>query len=128
MIKGIGVDIVDIDRFRGSMQRWGDRFVDRLFTQKEKEECMNRRDPARHLAVRFAAKEAFSKAVGTGLGGEISPRNIEVFSGKTGAPRLRLFDSAQQKVKALRATRAHVSLSHERGMGVAMVVLEGDAE
>ncbi len=127
MIKGIGVDIVDIERFRRSLERWDGKLVDRLFTEREKEECLGKKDPAAHLAVRFAAKEAFSKAVGTGLGMEISPKSIEVVRERTGPPRLRLLDGAHRRMEALRVTRSHLSLSHDAGMGVAMVVLEGES-
>ncbi len=128
MIKGIGVDVVDITRFRAILKRWRGRFLDRLFTPQEQEDCLDRHDPAPHLAVRFAAKEAFSKAVGTGFGAEISPRNVEVIRKDSGAPRLNLTGGARQKMRALRATRALLSLSHDRGIGIAFVVLEGKTE
>lgn len=126
MIKGIGVDIVDIGRFRKALDRWEGRFMERLFTGREREECIRERDPAYHLAVRFAAKEAFSKAVGTGFGVEVSPKSIEVVKGASGAPRLSLSDGAQRKMNELKATRSFLSLSHDKGVGIAFVILEDE--
>ena len=126
MIKGIGVDIVNIERFRGILDRWGIRLLERIFTEREREVCLNRPDPAPHLAVRFAAKEAFSKALGTGFSQGVFPRNIEVAQEGTGSPRLVLRDGAQRGMEAIRATRTFLSLSHDGGVGVAFVVLEGE--
>ncbi len=126
MIKGIGVDIVDIGRFRKALNRWEGRFMKRLFTGREREECLRERDPAYHLAVRFAAKEAFSKAIGTGFGTEVSPTDIEVIKGLSGAPRLRLSDGARHRMDEIKATRSFLSLSHDKGVGIALVILEGE--
>lgn len=126
MIKGIGVDIVDIERFRGILDRWGDRFLVRIFTERERGECLGSPDPVPHLAVRFAAKEAFSKALGTGFGKTVFPRSIEVTRKGVDAPRLILHDGARLKMEEMRATRTFLSLSHEGEMGIALVILEGD--
>ncbi len=126
MIKGIGVDIVDIERFRKTLAKWQTRFTDRLFTKHEMEECLSQKDPAPHLAARFAAKEAFGKAIGLGLIGKVSPRDIEVIREPTGAPRLHIVRGALKRLEEIQATRVFLSLSHDGGIGIAMVVLEND--
>ncbi len=125
MIKGIGVDMVDVGRFQKAMDRWGTRFLDKIFTEREKKECLGRVNPALHLAVRFAAKEAASKALGTGFGGMVSPRSIEVVRKSSGAPGLIFRNGARQKMEAIEVTRTFLSLSHDGEMGIAFVVLEG---
>jgi len=86
MIKGIGNDIVEIARIRTSIQRYSERFLNRLFTQLEQEYCSNRKDPALHFAGRFAAKEAIVKALGTGFSHGISWTDIEIINEASGKP------------------------------------------
>jgi len=125
MIRGIGVDIVEIDRFRKALDRWKGRLLDRVFSEKEREECFKERDPALHLAVRFAAKEAFSKALGTGFGSLVSPGEIEILRNIRGVPRFSISGGAKLQMEAVRVEKTFLSLSHDGGMGIAFVVLEG---
>ena len=116
-MKGIGVDIIEIDRIKAAVGEHGDRFLKRIFTDRELIYCRRRkklRFP--ELAVRFAAKEAYSKAIGTGLRG-IHWREIEVVNNSNGKPHIAL--------KGKIAKKTHVSLSHSENYAVASVFLEG---
>ena len=128
MIYGIGVDLVNIKRVERVMERWGHRFVGRVFTVKEKEFCDKRAYPASAFALRFAAKEAFSKALGFGMRRGIRWRDIEILHHPGGQPYLKLrgrsFDICQEK----KITHFHLSLSDEGEHGVAVVVLEKSDE
>lgn len=121
---GIGVDIVETARIEGSLARFGDRFLHRVFTAGEIEYCQSMKYPTRHLAARFAAKEAVSKAFGTGIGKAMSWKDIDVQRKETGEPFLVLTGGAE-KLGADRALgRSWLSLSHTDNHAVATVVLE----
>ncbi len=124
MILGLGVDIVQISRIEAALKRHGRRFENRLFTAEELAYCRRRPRPALHLAGRFAAKEAASKALGTGMRG-VSFREIEIIREPSGRPGLRFHGRAADVARALGVRTAFVSLSHEQGVAVAVVVLEG---
>jgi holo-[acyl-carrier protein] synthase len=124
MIYGIGVDIVRINRVEKIIQRWGDRFVDRVFTSTEAEICYNRSNSDSAFALRFAAKEAFSKAIGLGMKEGIKWREIEVFNYQSGKPGLRLHGASFQICHQANITGIHLSLSDEGEYCIAMVVLE----
>jgi holo-[acyl-carrier protein] synthase len=128
MIFGIGIDLVDIQRLETVLKKWGDRFVKRVFTDQESEFCFKRAYPASPFALRFAAKEAFSKAVGEGMRRGIRWRDIEVFHHPGGRPGLRLQGRCSEICRENRITRFHLSLSDEGRYGMALVVLEGDNE
>src|SRR3989339_303676 len=117
MIKGIGVDIVEISRIKEAVSRYGDRFLKRVFTQKELSYCQAHkaiRFP--ELAVRFAAKEAYAKANGTGITATLSWKHIEIVNDKAGKPHIYITGKKKPKI--------HVSLSHERNTAIAFVVME----
>jgi holo-[acyl-carrier protein] synthase len=128
MIFGVGVDLVNVERLETVLRRWGDRFVKRVFTDQEAEFCFKRAHPASPLALRFAAKEAFSKAIGLGMRKGIRWRDIEVFHYPGGRPGLRLQGRSSEICREKRITRFHLSLSDEGRYGVAVVVLEGNDE
>lgn len=125
MIRGIGVDIVKVDRIERAVERWGDRFLKRIFTPAEIERCQQRARPAQCLALRFAAKEAFAKALGLGMRKGLRWRDIEVVHDHLGKPDLLLHNQAQRLLEAMEASRTWLSLSDERESAVAVVVLEG---
>ena len=125
MIRGIGVDIVKVDRIEQAMERWGSRFLKRIFTAAEIERCQQRARPAQCLALRFAAKEAFAKALGLGMRKGLRWRDIEVVHDHLGKPDLLLHNQAQRLLEAVEASRTWLSLSDERESAVAVVVLEG---
>lgn len=89
-VKGVGTDIIEIERIRVAIDRHGDRFLDRLFTEAEKEYCLRYKDAPPRFAGRFAAKEAVLKAFGTGLSNEMSWKEIEIVNDKQGKPEVQL--------------------------------------
>ena len=125
MIRGIGVDIVKVDRIENAVERWGYRFLKRIFTPAEIERCQKRARPAQCLALRFAAKEAFAKALGLGMRKGLRWRDIEVVHDEFGKPDLLLHNQAQRLLEAVEASRTWLSLSDERESALAVVVLEG---
>lgn len=125
MIRGIGVDIVKVDRIEKAVERWGYRFLKRIFTAAEIERCQKRARPAQCLALRFAAKEAFAKALGLGMRKGLRWRDIEVVHDNFGKPDLLLHNQAQRLLEAVEASRTWLSLSDERESALAVVVLEG---
>lgn len=125
MVLGIGCDLVEISRMKKALEK--ERFLARYFTEKEREELLSRGMRAETAAGRFAAKEAFSKAAGTGFSG-FMPQDVEVLSDSQGAPYLALYGGALERQKALGIRRMHVSITHERAYAQAFVVLEGGDE
>jgi len=120
MILGVGIDIVDVERWARALAR----IQHEIFTPQELVDCAHRVDRVDALAARFAAKEACLKALGTGIrGGAL--RQIEVMSGPGGAPRIRLGGALATRARKGHVRRAHVSLTHERGIAAAIVILEG---
>lgn len=124
MIIGIGVDIVEIARFRKALERSKERFVQRVFTAEEQNFCNAHHDPVPHFAVRFAAKEALFKALGTGWAKGVTWQDAEVLREESGAPALALHGEAQKLAAAKGAHAAHLSLSHTENSAVATVILE----
>ncbi|MGH8507452.1 MAG: holo-ACP synthase [Gammaproteobacteria bacterium] len=124
MIHGIGVDIVKVERMRAGLQRFGHRFTRRILTDKEHAEFESRRCPPRFLASRFAAKEAFSKALGTGLRDGLTLRTLSVSNDSMGRPLLSCAGRAAQIIEDLAIGSIHLSLSDEIDFAVAFVVLE----
>ena len=127
MILGTGIDLMDPARIERAAGRWGDPFMDRLFTPGEREHCEGRAEPWLSFAARFAAKEAFMKALGLGLRRGLTWRQMEVVAGPEGRPELRLSGRAAELLAEAGASRTHLSLSHLEGMAAAMVILEGEA-
>jgi len=124
MIIGTGVDIVDIARFRGVLDRLNERFIIRIFTDAEQQYCSKRGDPVPHYAVRFAAKEALFKALGTGWSKGVTWLDVEVQRDLEEAPLMRLNGEAARLSSAKGASRIHLSLSHSDHWALAMVILE----
>jgi holo-[acyl-carrier protein] synthase len=127
MVVGIGIDVVEIARIRRLMERWQDRFLQRVFTETELAYALRRHDPAQHLAARFAAKEATLKALGTGLSMGVRWREMEVRRGRGQPPRLELSGRTAELGESRGVRRLHVSLSHDAGLAVAQVLAEGEA-
>src|SRR6185369_17614930 len=121
-VRGIGIDVVKVDRIRDSLERFGQRMEARLFTAGELEYCRRHKDPLPHLAARFAAKEAASKALGTGMSGGVGLKQIEVLQPGGRVPTLVFHDVALARYQALGCTASHLSLSHDGGLAVACVV------
>lgn len=124
MILGTGIDTVETSRFQRIVDDGNQALLDRLFTVAEQGYCTPRRQLANCYAARFAAKEAFLKALGTGLRDGLSWLDIEVVNDPLGKPSLILRGVAGEKLAQLGASRVHLSLSHDGGHAVAMVILE----
>lgn len=125
MIIGTGIDIAEIARFERFVRENNRPLLDRLFTRREYEYCTARRFSAQHFALRFAAKESFLKALGTGLRDGINWLDIEVVNDNLGKPVLELSGKAAEFFGARGGGSCHLSLSHDAGCAIAMVVLEG---
>ena len=120
MIKGQGVDIVEIKRINSALERFGDRFIARILTPVERQQCSG----AAYLAKRFAAKEAVAKALGTGIGKQVSFQDITVARQPGAAAQVQLANGAATQLAQLGATRVWLSISDERDYAVAMVTIE----
>ena len=125
MIRGIGIDLVEIGRIERAVERWGQRFLERVFCPEETARCLKRAKPASCLALRFAAKEAFAKALGLGIRSGLTWHDIEVVNDEFGRPGLRLKIRAQELLGSVGAERTWLSLSDESTIAAAVVVLEG---
>lgn len=124
MIHGIGIDIVKIQRMKNVVEKWGQRFLNRVFTQREISYCYEKKEPYLSLAVRFAAKEALVKAVGSAA--PVSLTDIEVMNMDSGKPLVKVSGKLKDFFRVQAIKNAHLSLSHEHDYGVACVVLESD--
>ncbi len=121
-MKGVGTDIVSIARLDRSLSR-GPDFAESVFSEAERRFCDAQAKPAQHYAARFAAKEAFLKAVGAGIFGGVRLSDIEVHRDGEGPPRLRLGPSAAAALERVGGAPPHVSLSHEADLAIAFVVI-----
>ena len=124
-VLGLGVDIVEIERFASSMQRSGQAFLDRLFLPAEQAYCSPQREPARCFAARFAAKEAVSKALGTGIGSQLAWRDIEIRRKDSGEPFIVLHGTGAETAKRLGISGILLSLSHSEHYAVANAICTG---
>jgi holo-[acyl-carrier protein] synthase len=125
MIVGIGTDVVSIERIAGVLERHGERFVKRILTAEERRRYGRTKAKASHLAKRWAAKEAFAKAIGTGIHAPFTWQSITVGRDAKGKPLVVPDASMARHLKKLGVTGAHVSLTDDAGVAVAFVVLEG---
>jgi holo-[acyl-carrier protein] synthase len=114
----VGIDVIEIERVRGVLERHGERFLERVYTERERERYRGR---VQELAARFAAKEATMKALGTGIRG-VRWRDIEVLSNRRGKPILVLHDTALRRATLLGLTHWSISLTHSRGDAMAIVL------
>lgn len=123
MIVGLGVDIVDQQRIQGGIEKLGERFLSKIFTAQECQLCQQYQSPFARYAGKFAAKEAFLKAVGHGLF-QIPLPDIAVLNQTNGAPYLHLTGKAAALINQLAVTQTFLTISHDKQMAVAVVVLE----
>jgi holo-[acyl-carrier protein] synthase len=124
MIIGIGTDLVEIDRIKRSVDRFGQRFIDRIFSPVEYDYCIKYLEIAPCLAKRFAAKEALVKALGTGMREGIWFRDITITNNNLGNPSIALTGMAASRLADLDLVRIHLSLSDDGGFAQAFVILE----
>jgi holo-[acyl-carrier protein] synthase len=119
------VDVVQVGRILEALGRFGERMERRLFTGGELAYCRSFQDPLPHLAARFAAKEAASKALGTGMSRGVGWKDFEVIQPGGRQPRLEFHGKGRELFESLGCTAAHLSLSHDGGLAIATVVIEG---
>ena len=124
MIYGIGTDIVEIDRIAKMLDKHGTAFIQRVFTTTEIDQAEQRKDRAQFYAGRWAAKEALSKALGSGIGEQCSWRDISITNESTGAPQLKLTEKALLAAGLNSADHIHLSISHEQHYACATVIIE----
>lgn len=124
MIVGMGTDLCEIRRVERSIERFGDRFLERIFTAGEIAYCMSKKSFAESFAARFAAKEAGAKALGTGISHGVSWQELEVRRAPSGRPSLQLSGRAAELAARLGVETISLSLTHTGDMALAMVVME----
>nr|MDK2850717.1 holo-[acyl-carrier protein] synthase [Candidatus Cloacimonadota bacterium] len=125
MIFGIGVDLIKVERIARLLES-NPRFFEKVFSATEREYCRNKANPAQSFAVRFAAKEAFMKALGTGWGQGISFKEIQVVNDDKGKPDIELSGTTWDYFRGHDLSRIYLSLSHEKDYAVAYVIVEAD--
>lgn len=121
MVKGIGTDIIEIERFKNAVLKGGEKFLHRIFTASEIDYCRPRKNPYPCYAARFAAKEAVLKALGTGLAG-CRWTDIEIYRVSGGAPGVRLAGGAASRAQKQEITDVLLSISHDRGCALAFAM------
>ena len=125
MILGTGIDIIEVARIASSFEKFGERFLNRVLLPDETTYCLRHKNPAPFLAVRFAAKEAVSKAFGTGIGAQLGWRDMEIRRQESGEPFVVLHGLGAELFAARGARRLHVSLTHTENYAAATAILEG---
>lgn len=124
MIRGLGVDTIELSRIARVYAEYGDRFLGRIYAPEEQAYSLRYQDPVPRLAARFAAKEACMKALGTGWNNGVRWRDIVVVNTSRGKPELRLFGEAQKYCELLSVTRVHLSITHSREFATSVVIFE----
>jgi holo-[acyl-carrier protein] synthase len=125
MILGVGIDIIEVSRIAASYEKFGERFLNRILHPAEISYCLTHKTPAPFLAARFAAKEAISKAFGTGIGAQLGWQDMEVGRKKSGEPFVILHGNGQTLLKERNARAVLISLSHTQAHATAVAILEG---
>lgn len=125
-IIGLGIDATDIPRIASTLDRYGDRFTRRIFTEQEIAYCVRRREPAVHFAGRFASKEAAMKALGTGHSQGILWRDVEVVRQPGGPPQLRLHGGAARRFAKIGGRSSQLTITHSDALAFAQVIILGD--
>jgi len=124
MIFGTGIDIIEVDRIKNSIQKYSDRFKKKIFTQKEIDYCHSQADPAKHFAARFTVKEAVLKCFGTGMTGGILWKDIEVGKLNSGQPVLNLHGNGKKLFNQLNLKHIHISITHDKTYAAAHAIAE----
>ncbi len=123
MIFGVGTDVVEIGRIEKALGRWGERFARRILCEPELKRFLGHARPASYLAKRFAAKEAFTKALGTGIKAPANWHGVWVINHASGKPELQFSDSLKRFLSSRGISAHHLSLADERGVALATVIL-----
>jgi holo-[acyl-carrier protein] synthase len=128
MIHGIGIDVVEVERISAAVERHGEAFLARLFTPAERNYCTSKKFPAMHYAARFAAKEAVSKALGTGIGSHANWLDLEITHDPAGAPKLLLHGLAAEFAHSRGITEIQISLTHAKAYAAANAIAIKEAK
>lgn len=120
---GIGADIIEVTRIQGVLERQGERFLQRVFTEEERTYCAGMKYPHKHFAARFAAKEAVSKCFSTGIGAELGWRSVSIYHGDRHQPLVRLDEKGEALLRHVGATHVLVTLSHTDTVAMAVAAL-----
>ncbi len=126
MILGVGIDIIEVSRIAGSYEKFGERFLKRILHPAEINYCLSHKNPAPFLAARFAAKEAISKAFGTGIGAQLAWQDMEVGRKESGEPFVILHGNGEKLLKERNARIVLISLSHTLDHATAVAILESN--
>ena len=126
MIYGVGTDLIEVRRIENALRRFGERFAKRILCEPELKRFRAHKQPVHYLAKRFAAKEAFSKALGTGIHAPANWHGVWVVNLKSGKPQLQFSDPLQELLKQRQIRSSHLSLTDEREIASATVILECD--
>ncbi len=124
-VLGIGVDIVSVSRIRGLVERQGQRFLDRVYTEAELAYCRSFRDPSERYAARFAAKEAVAKAFSTGIGKHLDWKSVGIVSGERGQPQIQLDRKGEALLGQVGGSHVAISLSHSEESAIAFAAVIG---
>jgi holo-[acyl-carrier protein] synthase len=124
VVIGLGTDIIEIARIAQSVDRFGDRFLQRIYTAQEIAYCRRKKSSAESFAARFAAKEAAAKALGTGISHGVGWLDLEVIRQPSGKPTLHLSGRAAQRAKQLGVANISLSLTHSKDIAMAFVIME----
>jgi holo-[acyl-carrier protein] synthase len=124
MIFGTGIDIVEIDRIKNSLNKYSPKFEQKIFTSTEINYCQSQVNPAKHFAARFAVKEAVSKCLGTGITGALGFKDMEVINEKTGKPILVMTGKGKELFEKLKLKSIHISISHDSNHAIAHAIAE----
>jgi holo-[acyl-carrier protein] synthase len=124
VILGTGIDLIEVERIESSYEKFGERFLNRILVKGEMEYCLSHKKPGPFLAARFAAKEAVSKAFGTGIGAQLSWQDIEVKRKDSGEPYVIMHGNGLELMKQRGARIVHLTLSHTEKHATAMAILE----
>jgi holo-[acyl-carrier protein] synthase len=128
MVLGLGTDLIETRRVQASIDRHGERFLERIFTAGEIAYCQRKKNAAESFAARFAAKEAGAKALGTGISRGVSWKEFEVRREASGRPTLHVSGRAREMADAIGVRRLQLSLTHSRDLAMAVVVAEDEAD
>lgn len=126
MVLGIGIDLIEIDRIASSVEKFGDKFLNKIFTEGELEYCLSKKNKNQHLAARFAAKEAISKALATGWNADFRWKDVEIYNLKSGLPKVRLYGKLKSFVGEDKELK--ISMSHSENYVTCVAILYAKTE
>ncbi|MBT3379122.1 MAG: holo-ACP synthase [Lentisphaerae bacterium] len=124
MIIGLGIDVIEVARMQRTIERYGEKFLDHVFSSDEQEDAPKGAGKPSYYAGRWAAKEAVAKALGTGIGKDCGWTDVRVRRDELGKPRIELTGAAAKTSERLEAENIHISISHERHLACASAVIE----